>query len=354
MSTAHRRTRLATGLTLVAAAVAACGSSAGDPSKTLEVTMWGGSAQRAHVDTYIKPWAEANGLTVSEDSPTDYAKIKAQVDSKNVTWGVTEVEPNFSETACASGVLTKLTPEVKQAATDAGINPGYINDCAIPNLSYAFTIAYNTDTFADNHPKTWAEFFDTQLFPGKRGFWKYATGGMFEAALLADGVPADQLYPLDLDRAFRKLDTIKQDIVFYETGDEQAQLVASGEAPLVQAWNGRIYHAAKEGQPVANEWGQNLVSYDQVVIPAGYPNTDLAMKWMTAFVGDVQGQAADAEASAYDPINPKAMELVDPEVAKELATFPANQAQAATTMNYKYWAENYNTATERLNAWALS
>jgi putative spermidine/putrescine transport system substrate-binding protein len=340
------------------AALGACGTShdsGGSASgKTLAVTMWGGSAQKAHVDSYVTPFAAENGVTVRQDSPTDYAKLTAQVQAKKVSWGITEIEPNFANNACADGRLTKLPDDVKAAATAAGVDPGFMGDCAIPNLQYSFTIAYNTKKFATSHPTTWAEFFDTKRFPGKRGFWKYATGGIFEAALLADGVPAEKLYPLDIDRAFKKLNTIKKDIVFYDTGDEQAQLVASGEAPLVQAWNGRIYDAAKAGQPVANEWNQNLISYDQVGIPAGYPNTALAQKWMTWFLGNPKAQAADADASAYAPVSPKAMEFVKPEVAKELTTFPANKAKSAGVIDYGYWAKNYDKVTERLNAWIAS
>lgn len=342
----------------IAAAVAlttslsACGggSSAND-AKSLTVTMWGGSAQKAHVASYFTPWAKENGATIKQDSPTDYAKIKAQVEAGKVSWGVTEVEPNFANTACADGLLEKLPQTVIDAAKAAGVSDSQVGECAIPNLQYAFNIAYNTDTFKSGHPTTWAEFFDTTKFPGKRGFWKYATGGIFEAALLADGVPADQLYPLDLDRAFKKLDTIKKDIVFYDTGDQQAQLVASGEAPLVQAWNGRIYQAAKAGEPVANEWGENLVSYDQVVIPKGYKNAKLGTDWMTWFLNNPQAQANDATASAYAPPSPKALALVPEAVRKELPGYPANAAKSAGVIDYAYWAKNYDKVTERFNSW---
>lgn len=349
-----RRIGAAVGVLCLTPSLFACSAPSLDPAKALAVTMWGGSAQRAHIDSYIRPWASQQGLGIAEDSPTDYAKLRAQVDSGRVSWGIVEMEPNFSESACAEGILTKLTPEVRQAVADAGIDPTYINDCAIPNLLYAFTIAYNTEIFPERHPTNWAEFFDVAAFPGKRGFWKVPTGGMFEAALLADGVQPDQLYPLDIDRAFRKLDTIKDSVVFYDTGDEQAQLVASGEAPLVQAWNGRIFSAAQNGQPVANEWGQNLVSYDQVAIPRGYPNTDAAMKWMAHFVGDLDGQAVDADATAYDPVNPQALDRVSAEVVDQLAGYGPNREKSATTIDYRYWAANYDAVNDRLNAWAMS
>ena len=355
MLTTRRRIATAAAAALTTS-LAACGggsSTSGAPDETLAITMWGGTAQTAHVDSYFTPWAEANGVSIQQDSPTDYAKIKAQVEAGKVSWGVVEVEPNYANTACAEGLLEKLPASVTDAATEAGVDPAQIGECGIPNLQYAFNIAYNTDTFPDEHPTTWAEFFDTEAFPGNRGFWKYATGGIFEAALLADGVAPDELYPLDLDRAFAKLDTIKSDIVFYDTGDQQAQLVASGEAPLVQAWNGRISQAAQAGQPVANEWGEHFVSYDRLVVLKGYENAELAMEWMTWFLENPWAQADDAVASAYAPVVPAALDLVPEDARKELPGYPANAALSAGGIDYGYWAENYNEVTERFNAWIL-
>ncbi len=328
----------------------ACGGS-GEKSDSVTVTMWGGQAQDAHVKSYFTPWAKKAGVTIRQDSPTDYAKLAAQVNSGKVSWGLAEVEPNFAKSACDDGKLEKLPARVIDAAKKAEIDPAQMNDCAIPILQYTFSIAYNTDTFAKSHPTTWAEFFDTKAFPGKRGFWKYVTGGIFEAALLADGVAPADLYPLDLDRAFRKLDTIKKDIVWYDTGDQQVQLAASGEAPLVQAWNGRITQAAKAGEPVANEYGQNLVSYDQIVIPKGYANAKLAEDWMVWFLENPQAQADDVAASGYGPASPQAVSLVPEDVQKDIAGGAAVDDQSAALIDYGYWAKNYDEVTKRFNTW---
>lgn len=336
---------------LLAASLAACGGS-GDDDKTLTVTMWGGGAQTAHVDSYFTPWAEDVGATIKQDSPTDYAKVKTQVESGKVSWGIIEAEPNFTETACDSDQLEKLPDAVKDAASEADVDEEQINDCAVPNLQYTFSIAYNTDEFSEgDHPENWEEFFDTDKYPGKRGFWKYATGGAFEAALLADGVKPEDLYPLDLDRAFDKLETIKDDIIWYDTGDEQVQLVSSGEAPLVQAWNGRIVQAAEEGQPVANEYNENFISYDQVAVPKGYDNADLAFEWMEWFLENPEAQADDSVASHYGPASPKAIDLVPEDKRDDLAGNPTVNDQSAATIDYAYYAEHYDDITERLNNW---
>ncbi len=346
----HRRTWSIVAALGLATTVAACGGDSGSTaeSESLTVVMWGGQAQTAHVESYVEPWAQENDVQIKQDQPTDYAKLRAQVESGKVTWGVVEAEPNFAVKACEEGLLEKIDTE----KVDTGaLNPAFVSDCSIPMLQYGFTIAYNTDTFGDDHPTTWEEFFDTDAFPGKRGFWRYATGGIFEAALIADGVAPEDLYPLDIDRAFAKLDTIKDDLVFYDTGDQQVQLLASGEAPLIQAWNGRIFQAAEDGQPVANEWGEHLLSYDTFVIPKGYPNADLAQDFLAHFVADTEGQAADVEASAYAPVNEEAMELVSEEYAEALPTHPDNAAEMAAVVDYEYWGENYDAVAERFNEW---
>ena len=341
------------GIATASLALTGCAGGAAEEGSDQTLTMvdWGGETQRVAMEQLYQPWAQENGVTMKEDSPTDYAKLDAMVQAGKVTWGTVEVEPNFQETACAAGTLTKLNEAVQQAAEKNNVDPVMMGDCGIPILQYSFTIGYNTDKFADAHPTTWAEFFDTEKFPGKRGFWKYATGGIFEAALLADGVAPADLYPLDLDRAFKKLDTIKNDIVWYDTGDQQTQLVASGEAPLVQAWNGRIFKAQASGEPVANEYGEALGTYEQIVIPSGYPNAELAQEWMQWVLSTPAAQAEYSKQTGYGPVTPAALDLLSPEAQKELPNSKENQAKMATMIDYGYWAEHYSEVTERMNVW---
>ena len=324
------------GIATASLAVVGCAGGAPDEASEKSLTMvdWGGETQRVAMEQLYQPWAEESGVVMKEDSPTDYAKLDAMVQAGKVNWGTVEVEPNFTETACAAGTLTKLDEAVKRAAEEHGVDPVTMSDCGIPILQYSFTIGYNTEKF-----------------PGKRGFWKYATGGIFEAALIADGVAPADLYPLDLDRAFEKLDTIKSDIVWYDTGDQQTQLVASGEAPLVQAWNGRIFKAQASGESVANEYGEALGTYEQIVIPHGYPNADLAQEWMQWVLATPAAQAAYSKQTGYGPVTPAALELLSEDEQKELPNSAQNQAKMAAMIDYGYWAEHYSEVTEKMNVW---
>lgn len=335
--------------TAASSLLAGCGGGAVSADRSLIFVAWGGTHQENTMSTLLAPWAKKHDVMLRSDAPTNYAKFRTQVQSGNISWGIVQVEPFFAEQACHNGSATKL--DYDRIDTSA-VDDRFVSPCAIPILQYGFTIAYNTDTFSEeNHPRTWQEFFDTKKFPGKRGFWKYATSTTFEAALLADGVPPDDLYPLDIDRALSKLDTIKEDIVWYDTGEQQVQLLSSGEVPLIQAWNGRIYQAAKQGRPVANEWNEHFLSYEQLVVPNGYENAKLAQKWMDWFLGAAKAQAKFAEATAYAAPNRDFMNYIDPEVARELPTYPANEKQRAAVVDYGYYAQHYDEITKRLNTW---
>ena len=48
-------------------------------------------------------------------------------------------------------------------------------------------LAYRKDKVGSTPPKGLADFFNTAGIPGKRAAWKYVSGGILEAALIADG-----------------------------------------------------------------------------------------------------------------------------------------------------------------------
>jgi len=196
-------------------------------------------------------------------------------------------------------------------------------------------------------PKTWADLFDTAKFPGKRTFYKWSAPGVIEAALLADGVPADKLYPLDLDRAFKKLDTIKSDIIWWSGGAQSQQLLASAEAPFGSVWNGRMTALAATGIKVETSWEQNITAADALVVPKGSPNVEAAMKFI-ALATSAEPQAALAKATGYAPINVDSAKLMDPETAK---TLPDQQTASQVNADMNYWAENRDAIGEKWYAW---
>jgi putative spermidine/putrescine transport system substrate-binding protein len=337
---------------------AACGNDEQTPGeggkfagRTLTFMSWGGAYQEAETKAYIEPWEELTGATVVQEGPTDYAKIQAQVEAGSVTLDVIDTEPNFAISACEAGQLVPIDTEIVDTSN---IVPELMSECGFPNMQFAYSIGYNTEAFSeDNHPREWADFWDTENFPGKREFWLYVSGGALEAALIADGVPPEEVYPLDEDRALDKLCEIKDETIWYETGEQQAQNIATGEAAMGQVWNGRIYDIKVEGQPGEVDFNQYLATYDTFVVPEGSENVDMAMDLIN-YVASPEAQRALTDYISYAPTNTEAFTGVNEEAEPYLSTTPENLEQRALIMDYEYWAENYDRLSNKFNDWLTS
>ncbi len=323
--------------------------------RSMTFVGWGGAFQDAHRNAFIEPFAAMTSAKILDEAPTDYAKLRAQVDADTVMWDVVNVEPHIAVQGCTEGWLEPIdwdAMEGEYGFSRADILPQFVGECGAPDVFYAYQIAYNTNAFSEaNHPTSWKEFFDVEAFPGKRGAYQNASGGLLEAALLADGVEEADLYPLDLDRAFAKLDTIRDELVFYKSGDEQLQLLSSGETPLTIGWNGRIQSGQLDGLPVAGEWNQHFQRYTQLVIPKGSKNADLAHAFL-AFSLSPEPQAAITDFIAYAPVSISAASNVNSDMSPYLPSGPDVQP-LGLPLDFNYYADHYGDVTNRLNEWLL-
>ncbi|TBU92053.1 polyamine ABC transporter substrate-binding protein [Phytopseudomonas dryadis] len=315
-------------------------------AETVNFVSWGGTTQDAQKAAWADPFSKANGITVVQDGPTDYGKLKAMVESGNVQWDVVDVEADFALRAAAEGLLEPLDFGVIERDK---IDPRFVSDHGVGSFFFSFVLGYNESRLGNQQPEDWSALFDTATYPGKRALYKWPSPGVIELALLADGVAADKLYPLDLDRAFKKLDTIKKDIVWWGGGAQSQQLLASGEVSLGQFWNGRLYALQEEGAPVGLSWKQNLVMADFLVIPKGAKNKDAAMKFL-ANASAAKGQADFANLTAYAPVNVDSVQRLDSVLAPNLPT--AHEADQVT-LDYAYWAENGAQIATRWNEWLV-
>jgi len=307
-------------------------------------TSWGGTTQDAQAANWAAPFTEKTGIAVVQDGPTDYGKITAMVEAGAVTWDVVDVEYDWALQAGGQGLLEPLDFTVIDKSK---LDPRFVSDFAVGSFYYAFVLGWNPANFAGEQPATLADLFDTAKFPGKRTFYKWSAPGVIEAALLADGVAPEDLYPLDLDRAFAKLDTIKADIIWWEGGAQSQQLLASGEAPIGFFWNGRLAALAADGMTVGISWDQNITAADALVVPKGTANKDAAMK-LIAEATSAEGQAAFAAASGYAPVNLGSADLMDPAVR---ATLPDAQTAVQVNADMAYWAANRDEIGNRWYAW---
>ncbi|WP_347309904.1 ABC transporter substrate-binding protein [Defluviimonas sp. SAOS-178_SWC] len=216
---------------------------------------------------------------------------------------------------------------------------------------YAMVMGYRQDTIGENAPKSWSGFWDTEAFKGRRGLWRSPVITL-ETALLADGVAPQDIYPLDVDRAFAALDRIRGDIdIWWTSGAQATQLLQNGELDLMSAWSTRAYAAIASGAPVGLIW-EGVYNIDGWTIPKGTPKPDLAREFIK-YTMDPERQAKFTQKLALGPTNRTAYDFIDPEVAKQFPTAPGN-FDNLILLNAGYWAENQDALTERFEQWILS
>lgn len=340
----NKRTFAASAIAVSVVSVACGWSTLASAADTIVFTSWGGTTQASQQKNWAQPFTQATGINVLMDGPTDYGKLKAMVDSGNVTWDVVDVEGDFAYTAQKAGLIEPIDYSVVKKDE---LDPRFATPSAVGSFYYSFVLGYNKAKYASAQPANWSDLFDTKKFPGKRTFYKWSAPGVLEIALLADGVPPNKLYPLDLDRAFKKLDTIKSDIVWWSGGAQSQQLLASGEAPIGMFWNGRLHALAQTGVPVGISWNQNLTAADMLVIPKGSKHKAEAMKFLAAATS-AQAQAKFAIETGYAPVNVKSPSLMPADVAK---TLPDQHKTSQIDLDMKYWADNRDAIAKRWYAW---
>lgn len=319
------------------------GTHAANAQESLTFVSWGGSTQAAQQRAWTDPFSQATGIIVKQAGPTDYAAFKAMVESGNVTWDVVDVEPDFALRAGREGLLEPM--DFKQIA-QRSIDPRFVTLYAVGSFYFSFVLGYNSDS-VQQPTAGWSALFDTQNYPGKRSLYKWPSPGVLEMALLADGVASEQLYPLDLDRAFGKLDSIKADIVWWDSGDESQRLLSSGEISLGMFWNGRVNALQQSGAPVGISWRQNLVTGDFLVIPRGAKNADAAKRFL-GFASSPKAQADLAILTGYAPVNLESAALVPAVLADNL---PSAHTDGQVTLDFKYWGKHGEAIAKRWYAW---
>ena len=345
-----RRLQLAS-LVAIAAAMAFAETAA---AADLTITSWGGAYQTSQRKAYYEPYAQKKGAKITEEEYNgEIAKIKAMVDAKSVTWDVVDVDSGRAIQGCNEGVLETIDWG-KLGLDRAKFIGADKYDCAVPNILYATVVAYDKDKLGDNGPKTIADFFDLQKFPGKRGLQKDPFCNL-EWALIADGVAIGDVYkvlatPEGVDRAFKKLDTIKKDVVWWEAGAQPPQLLADGQVVMTSAWNGRIYDAIKNsGKHFEIMWDAQGLDWDLWAIPKGDPKVDDAYKFI-AFSSTPEAMADQTHYISYGPANKDAAAKVDPAILPNLPTAPDHMGNALLT-DPAFWGDKGADLRERFTAW---
>jgi putative spermidine/putrescine transport system substrate-binding protein len=333
------------------AAASAARAQAAEPAKPSKIVVndSGGAMGTWMRKAYFDEFDKRYGIRIVETSPVDFGKLRAMVESGNVEWAVTEIGGQDAIRAVDLGLVEPIDDKI----VDRSSFPKEARAKSVFAASvYSTVLAYRSDVIKPGaQPNGWAEFWDVKRFPGARSIRNHPVDNL-EFALIADGVPMDKLYPLDMDRAFKKLDQIKPHIsVWWTTGAQPAQLLLDKEVVMATGWNGRFFELVQKNAPVAMDWTQGALKQGTFVIPKGAKDAYWGQKFL-ALMTDPKLEAIYANALGYPGLNPAANQYVDPKVLPALPTAPANLAKQFWISD-AWWAKNGGPAIERWNDWML-
>lgn len=348
------------GLSALAMAVSA-------QAETLNIVSWGGAYSMSQQKAYHEPWMEKSGdeIVNIDRSGNALAGLRAQSQAGNVTWDLVDMLPADALIACAEGLIEPLDHDALLAAAPDGTPPsedfieGSLDECFVPQIVYSNIVAFNTEMFPeDKQPSTIADVFDLENYPGKRTLMRKPINNL-EWALVADGVAPEDVYDVleteeGVARAFAKLDTIKDQVIWWEEGAQPPQLLADQEVAFGSAYNGRIFNAAvNEDQPFEIIWDAQVFELDGWVVPTGKLDK---VKDYLYFATDTQRLADQAKYISYGPARKSSADMVttlagtDIEMKPHMPTYGPNFATAIPKDN-EFWADHNDELTQRFNAW---
>jgi putative spermidine/putrescine transport system substrate-binding protein len=359
-STMHERTRGISRRTVLAGLAGGAATALGSPAVLAQASAGqvvvrglGGAYQAAMEKAIFGPFTEATAIKVVTQ-PATAAQVRAMVEAKRVQIDVVDLGSTGQLALQKVGALEPLDYGTFKLTNPDDIQQDVRLSHMVGNLYFSTVMVYNTEVFsADNHPHSWAEFWDVKRFPGARTLADQTSGAAeFEFALLADGVAMDKLYPIDLDRAFTALDRIKGNVVkWWDTGAVSAQLLERKEAVLGGLWNGRAQDLIDKGAPLAIEWNEAKRQLQALSIVKDAPNLANARRFID-FALQPKVQAELTQYIAYGPTNKKAFAFVRPEDAQKLPSEPKHFAQSFD-QNQDWWGDNLTEVGRRWQAWVL-
>jgi putative spermidine/putrescine transport system substrate-binding protein len=316
-------------------------------AQTVSITTAGGDYATALKEAMWAPAAAELGLEVREETQSDgLGALKMQVTSGAVTTDVIHLGSSEGAQAGAQGLLEPLDFAIIDAST---LPAGAESEFCFPFDSYGTVMAWNTATYGENGPKSWADFWDVEKFPGRRALRANAQDQL-EIALLSEGVAPTDVYPIlstpeGLTRALARLEALKPDVaIWWTSGAQAAQILKDGEVDLLITWNGRAQSVVADGGAADYSFHQSVIGTDCLGVPKGAPNKEAAMKLIAAMT-TAEREAKLTDYISYGPMNTAAYAggIIPEDRMKLLATAPGN-VEASVFANSDWWVANGEAA----------
>ena len=348
LSTRRITRRLLASAPLAAASLALAARGAGAQGRDLTVVSWGGAYQDTQREVMFRPFQRATGQRLLEET-WDGGMDSLRDAARSARWDVVQVEGDELLLGCDEGLLERIPPD--QLGGAEHYIPGALSDCGVGTILYGFVLAYRRGGVA---PDGWADFFDLGRFPGNRAMRRGAKVTL-EIALLADGVAPEAVYSTlgtaaGVERAFRRLESIRPALRWWDQGSEPPRMLSAGEATLAVAYNGRIDAANREDSAdLGIVWAGQLLAQDSWAILRGSPNRERAMAFLR-FVGDPAVQAGLPPRIPYGVTARGAEDGLPDEVLANLPTASDN-ARGALRIDDTFWHANLDRLERRFAAW---
>lgn len=322
-------------------------------ARDLTVASWGGAYQDVQRKIFFEPYSQASGSKVVEDSwEGGIGLLRTRAEGADSGWDLVQVEAEDLQLGCGEGLFVAL--DYKRIGGKDNYIPSAVSECGVGNAVYNFVLGYDTSKVS-RAPSGWADFFDTKTFPGKRAL-RQGPKGNLEIALMADGVAPADVYktlntPGGVERAFKKLDSLKGQLLFWKAGGQPMQLLASGEVAMTTSYNGRVTNAIRQDhKPFGLVWNQSLQTMDSWVILANSPNVDQAYALL-----DVMGKGEHQKAwPALQPTGITSVQGIadtDPAAMVDSPSAPQNSANVLV-LNDGFWVDRIDELNAKWTAWS--
>lgn len=342
------------------------GIGAGTAQDKLTIVSWGGAYEHSQREAYFKPFSAMTGTQIEVKSyDGGIEELRQQVESGEPDWDLIDLEIADNMLACDLGLLEPIDHSILSPAPDGtsaleDFAENTLTTCGVPQIVSATVLAFDSSAFPGEKPTSIKDLFDIKKFPGRRALQKKPIANL-EWALLSYDIPIQDLYALlsterGLDLAFRKLDSIKEHIVWWTEGSAPPDLLADADVVMASGYNGRLFNAAKvENQPIEIIWEGQLHDYATWGIAKGSNNTKIALEFIN-FATSTQRLADQSRYIAYGPARKSAAKLVwqhtesGVDIRPHLPTYAAN-AQHAIRKDQVWYAKTKKRLENRFSAW---
>ncbi len=329
----------------------ASGTTAADgDAPALTLVSWGGTYQDAQRIVFFEPFSRQSGVSYREDSYRGYMDEIRAAYAAGKPWDVLEVEFAELQQGCDEGLWVPI--DWDRIASAGDLIPAARQPCGVGFIVWSMVMVFRPDALP-RAPVSWADMWNVEELPGKRGFRNKAQWSL-EIALMADGVPVTEVYdvlstPQGVDRAFAKLDAIKPHIVWWTEGTTPVELLTKDEVVMMNGYNGTTLTARQQGAPIEINWNAVIYTVDFWVIHEGAAHKDAAYDFIN-FAMQPKTLARFMEYFPYGPANIQALPLIDEALRADLPTAPQNIRNGLPS-NATFWNREGAALEARFEAW---